>query len=77
MPALAEGEIRVCFHSYMTGLKTSQFSSVSLNIHTHTSEVILPLSAFSEQGILKFSALFYPFSGKIFVFLSFFFNTPR
>lgn len=65
MPALAEGDRRVCFHSYMTGLKTSQLSSVSLNIHTHTPEVILPLSAFSEQGILKFTALLYPFSGKI------------
>ena len=66
MPALAEGDRRVCFHSYTTGLKTSQLSSVSLNTHTHPLEVILPLSAFSEQGILKFTALFYPFSGKIF-----------
>lgn len=67
MPALAEGDRRACFHSYMTGLKASQLSSVSLNTHTHTPEVILPLSAFSEQGILKFAALFYPFSGKNFV----------
>lgn len=50
MPALAEGDRRVCFHSYMTGLKTSQLSSVSLNTHTHTP--------------LKLFCLFLPFQSK-------------
>lgn len=36
IPALAKAKRRACVHSYMSGSKTFQVSSVPLSVHTHT-----------------------------------------